>query len=410
MRSDHSIWFGLSEWVVARHGELQLTFSIWDMTWDWSRNGLVKITYLRVNTYSLTYCTSHSLKTAEISTIQISTIHYRVVSKDRSGRWSLKILTPQDPTAMETTEPSVVGGRLVAAAPSLLLWQRLWRVLVLVLFLSGGWTCPSRQTCVVVVAAASFLAVAPPLASSSSHSLGLGRRLASRSMASSSSSTTTSPPSFALNPSETACVFIEYQNEFTTPGGKLHDAVEPVMERTGMLQHSAKLAEMARSAGCTIIHCPISFEPVCAAVCVCVCVCVAVVCRRRCQSPLSTREDDHFSIRERMPATKKLTHSLAPWLLPLLPSTLVICQGHKEINPNPYGILAGVKDGGAFVSGQWGADFCESMRPHPNDLIVKGKSGLCGFASTNLDFLLRQHNIQNVVLAGFLTNCCVESR
>ena len=341
MRSDHSIWFGLSEWVVARHGELQLTFSIWDMTWDWSRNGLVKITYLRVNTYSLTYCTSHSLKTAEISTIQISTIHYRVVSKDRSGRWSLKILTPQDPTAMETTEPSVVGGRLVAAAPSLLLWQRLWRVLVLVLFLSGGWTCPSRQTCVVVVAAASFLAVAPPLASSSSHSLGLGRRLASRSMASSSSSTTTSPPSFALNPSETACVFIEYQNEFTTPGGKLHDAVEPVMERTGMLQHSAKLAEMARSAGCTIIHCPISFEPVCAAVCVCVCVCVAVVCRRRCQSPLSTREDDHFSIRERMPATKKLTHSLLGSLAPpsasLHPCHLPGSQGNQSESVRHFG-------------------------------------------------------------------------
>ena len=41
--------------------------------------------------------------------------------------------------------------------------------------------------------------------------------------------------------------------------------------------------------------------------------------------------------------------------------------------------------------------------------MVKGKRGLCGFHSTNLDFILRQNDIKNVVLGGFLTNCCVES-
>jgi nicotinamidase-related amidase len=49
------------------------------------------------------------------------------------------------------------------------------------------------------------------------------------------------------------------------------------------------------------------------------------------------------------------------------------------------------------------------MKPKQGDLIVKGKVGLCGFASTNLDFVLRQNGIRNVVLGGFLTNCCVES-
>jgi len=49
------------------------------------------------------------------------------------------------------------------------------------------------------------------------------------------------------------------------------------------------------------------------------------------------------------------------------------------------------------------------MRPKNGDLVVKGKTGLCGFHSTNLDFLLRQNGIKNLVLGGFLTNCCVES-
>ena len=37
---------------------------------------------------------------------------------------------------------------------------------------------------------------------------------------------------FELDPKDTAFVFIEYQNEFTTEGGKLHDAVKECMEST----------------------------------------------------------------------------------------------------------------------------------------------------------------------------------
>lgn len=144
--------------------------------------------------------------------------------------------------------------------------------------------------------------------------------------------------------SETAFVLVEYQNEFCSPGGKLHDAVKECMEATGMLQTSIEVINAARDAGCTIIHCPINFEP-----------------------------------------------------------------GHREISNTPYGILAGIKNGAAFTAGEWGADFVDGMKPAPGDLVVKGKSGLCGFASTNLDFLLRQNGAKNVVLGGFLTNCCVES-
>lgn len=68
--------------------------------------------------------------------------------------------------------------------------------------------------------------------------------------------------SASLNPAETAVVFIEYQNEFASPGGKLHDAVKDCMMNTNMLSNSAAFAVSARAAGCTIIHCPINFEPV----------------------------------------------------------------------------------------------------------------------------------------------------
>jgi len=65
----------------------------------------------------------------------------------------------------------------------------------------------------------------------------------------------------AIDPSHTAVVLIEYQNDFTSDGGTLHAAVAPVMESTGMLENTVELVEKARAAGATIVHTPISFAP-----------------------------------------------------------------------------------------------------------------------------------------------------
>lgn len=64
-----------------------------------------------------------------------------------------------------------------------------------------------------------------------------------------------------LDPATTALVLIEYQNEFTTAGGVLHDAVAPVMNATTMLPKTVALVEAARAAGVTIMHAPITFAP-----------------------------------------------------------------------------------------------------------------------------------------------------
>jgi nicotinamidase-related amidase len=71
--------------------------------------------------------------------------------------------------------------------------------------------------------------------------------------------------------------------------------------------------------------------------------------------------------------------------------------------------LKGVVDSNAFVKGSWGAQIVKDLEPADGDIVVEGKRGLDTFASTNLDFILRSKGIQQVVLAGFLTNCCVES-
>src|SRR5215467_15032291 len=147
-----------------------------------------------------------------------------------------------------------------------------------------------------------------------------------------------------MNPKTTAVVLIEYQNDFTTPGGKLHDAVKSVMESTHMLENTVEMVKEARKAGATIVYVPISFAP-----------------------------DFH------------------------------------EIGPTPYGVVKGLKEGEIFQKGSWGAEIVDELKPQPEDIVIEGKRGLDGFASTNLDFILRNRKIDTIALGGFLTNCCVES-
>jgi nicotinamidase-related amidase len=147
-----------------------------------------------------------------------------------------------------------------------------------------------------------------------------------------------------MNPRTTALVLIEYQNDFTTPGGKLHEAVKPVMESTHMLENTVEMVNEARKTGATIVYVPITFT-----------------------------------------------------------------ADFRELSPTPYGILKGCRDGQVFQKGSWGAEIVDALNPQPEDIVIEGKRGLDGFASTNLDFILRSRKIDTIALGGFLTNCCVES-
>ena len=77
-------------------------------------------------------------------------------------------------------------------------------------------------------------------------------------------------------------------------------------------------------------------------------------------------------------------------------------------SPNKQqGVLKGIAAGGLFVDEEWGAAFHESMTPKEGDELVVGKKGLDSFPNTNLSSLLE--GVKTLVIAGFLTSCCVES-
>ncbi len=107
--------------------------------------------------------------------------------------------------------------------------------------------------------------------------------------------------------------------------------------------------------------------------------------------------------------TRRVTAAARQAGATIMHAPIMFAPGYHEITSHPYGILAGVVDGKAFVKGEWGSQIVDELAPQPDDIVIEGKRGLDTFASTNLDFILRSKGISTIVLGGFLTNCCVES-
>ena len=107
--------------------------------------------------------------------------------------------------------------------------------------------------------------------------------------------------------------------------------------------------------------------------------------------------------------TKALVDAARAAGVTIMHAPITFAPGYAELTRHPYGILKGVVDGNAFVKGTWGAAIVDDLAPTESDIVIEGKRGLDTFASTNLDFILRSKGIETVILAGFLTNCCVES-
>ena len=79
-------------------------------------------------------------------------------------------------------------------------------------------------------------------------------------------------------------------------------------------------------------------------------------------------------------------------------------------NPNRrLGALKIIADDALFIRDTWNNTFCVKMTPHEGDIVMAARCGMNVFVESNLETLLTQHNITTVVLAGFLSNCCVES-
>ena len=81
-------------------------------------------------------------------------------------------------------------------------------------------------------------------------------------------------------------------------------------------------------------------------------------------------------------------------------------RGHPDINPHtPW--QADAKAAGRSTEGSWGIEFFEPLAPIDGELVVR-KRTVSGFAGTDLERLLRLHDVSTVVIAGIITNFAAE--
>jgi nicotinamidase-related amidase len=62
-----------------------------------------------------------------------------------------------------------------------------------------------------------------------------------------------------------------------------------------------------------------------------------------------------------------------------------------------------------FQAGTWGAEFHPGFTPQQGEVVVVPHKAFDAFHGTDLDTQLRQRNIDHIIIAGMVTNTCVDS-
>lgn len=73
------------------------------------------------------------------------------------------------------------------------------------------------------------------------------------------------------------------------------------------------------------------------------------------------------------------------------------------------GLLGGLCEGDVFAPGTWGDEIIDELRPQDGETILTGKRSINGFVHTNLADILAGWGVENVGVAGFLTNVCAQA-
>lgn len=93
--------------------------------------------------------------------------------------------------------------------------------------------------------------------------------------------------------------------------------------------------------------------------------------------------------------------------LPIVYTRVCFQAGHSDlVVSNP--LFGAVAQFGALVDGERGAQIIDELRPQPGDLVVSNNR-VNGFVNSSLDFVLRNRDINTLILTGVATNITIES-
>ncbi|MDC0676098.1 isochorismatase family cysteine hydrolase [Nannocystis radixulma] len=145
-------------------------------------------------------------------------------------------------------------------------------------------------------------------------------------------------------PERTALLFVDPYNDFLSEGGKVWPRIRGVAEQVGLLDNLRAIVAAVRAAGIRVF----------------------IVPHRRWE-----------------------------------PGDLESWQ-----RATPYQRMAARAQ--TFAKGSWGGEWHPDFAPKTGDIVVKEHWGSSGFANTDLDALLKQHDIARVIVIGLIANTCIE--
>ncbi len=163
------------------------------------------------------------------------------------------------------------------------------------------------------------------------------------------------PSAFSIDPTRTAVIVVDMQNDFGAPGGMFDNAGIDISGIRAVVPPTCRVLETARREGITVVYLKMAFKPDLSDA----------------GSPDTPNWIKHLGLR----------------------------AGAESSAPDGSRIL---------IRDCWNTDILQELVPEPDDLVFY-KHRFSGFFQTALDETLRDRGIDTLVFTGCTTSVCVES-
>jgi ureidoacrylate peracid hydrolase len=165
------------------------------------------------------------------------------------------------------------------------------------------------------------------------------------------------PDSLTVDPSRTAVVVVDMQNDFGAEGGMFDRAGIPISGIQAVVAPTARVLAAARTAGIQIVYLKMQFEPD--------------------LGNAGGPDAPNFVIHRRL--------------------------GVGDPIQAPDG-----REGRILIRDTWNTDILPALAPQDGDIVVP-KHRFSGFFETNLDAILNERGITTLIFTGCTTSICVDS-
>jgi ureidoacrylate peracid hydrolase len=165
------------------------------------------------------------------------------------------------------------------------------------------------------------------------------------------------PDSLTVEPSRTAVVVVDMQNDFGADGGMFDRAGIPISGVQAVVAPTARVLAAARAAGIQILYLKMQFQP-----------------------------------------------DLSDAGGPDAPNLLI----HRRLGVGDPVQAPDGREGRILIKDTWNTDILPALAPQDGDIVVS-KHRFSGFFETSLDAILRERGIKSLIFTGCTTSVCVES-